>query len=43
MDKMRSPIGTKVLCHKNLNKGSWSITVGGKVVAHVPEVVCLAM
>lgn len=28
-----------MLCHKNLNKGSWSITVGGKVIAHVPEVV----
>jgi hypothetical protein len=23
--------------HKNLNKGSWSISVGGKVMAHVPE------
>ena len=21
--------GTKVLCHKNLNKGVWSISVGG--------------
>jgi hypothetical protein len=22
-----------------LNRGSWSITVGGKVVAHMPELV----
>jgi hypothetical protein len=39
MDAMPSLDGTKVLCHKNLNKGSWSVTVGGKVVAHMPEIV----
>jgi hypothetical protein len=38
MDKILPPVGTKVLCHKNLNKGVWSISVGGKVMAHVPEV-----
>lgn len=31
--------GTKVLCHKNLNKGVWSISVGGKVIVHVSELV----
>jgi hypothetical protein len=39
MDKMLPPVGTKVLCHKNLNKGVWSISVGGKVMAHAPELV----
>jgi hypothetical protein len=33
------PPGTRVLCHKNLNKGCWSITAKGKVVAHVGEIV----
>lgn len=37
MDKVLPPVGTKVLCHKNLNKGVWSVSVGGKVMAHVPE------
>lgn len=32
-------IGTKVRCHKNLHRGVWSITLRGKVVAQVPEVV----
>src|SRR5262249_21845520 len=33
------PIGARVRVHKNLNRGDWSVTVSGKVVAHVREVV----
>lgn len=32
-------IGQRVRCHKNLHRGDWSISVKGKVVAHVPEIV----
>jgi hypothetical protein len=31
--------GTWVRCHRNLRRGDWSITVAGKVVAHVPEII----
>ena len=31
-------IGTAVRVHKNLRRGDWSVTVRGKVVAHVPSV-----
>jgi len=29
----------RVRCHKNLHRGDWSITVKGKVVAHVAEII----
>lgn len=32
-------LGQRVRCHKNLHRGDWSISVKGKVVAHVPEIV----
>ncbi|HEY2474801.1 MAG TPA: hypothetical protein VGI19_08350 [Candidatus Cybelea sp.] len=32
-------IGAKVRCHKNLQRADWSITVAGKVIANVPEIV----
>ena len=31
--------GQRVRCHKNLHRGDWSISVNGRVVAHVPEIV----
>lgn len=31
-------IGQQVRCHKNLHRGDWSITVKGKVVAHLQAV-----
>lgn len=34
-------IGQKVRVHKNLHRGDWSITVRGRVVAHVASI-CLA-
>lgn len=34
-------IGDKVRVHKNLHRGDWSVTVNGKVVAHVSEI-CLS-
>lgn len=38
---MIPPIGTRVRCHKNLQRGDWSITVRGKVVANVPAITLL--
>lgn len=32
-------LGQRVRCHKNLHRGDWSISLKGKVVAHVPEIV----
>lgn len=34
-------IGQKVRVHKNLHRGDWSITVRGRVVAHVASI-CFA-
>jgi hypothetical protein len=31
-------IGTQVRVHKNLRRGDWSVTVRGRVVAHVPAI-----
>lgn len=31
--------GSRVRCHKNLQNGQWSITVAGKVVGYVSEIV----
>ena len=29
----------RVRCHRNLNRGDWSISAGGRVVAHVAEII----
>jgi hypothetical protein len=32
------PVGTRVRVHKNLQRGDWSVTVAGKVVANVDAI-----
>lgn len=36
---MQLTAGSRVRCHKNLQNGQWSITVSGKVVGYVSEIV----
>ena len=39
MTQISDLMGQRVRVHKNLHRGDWSVTVRGRVVAHVAEIV----